>query len=247
LSGNFETAVLALLEPIDEYEAKHIRSAIKGLGTNESLIIQILCPKEGHEVEILKAAYKRLYDRNLEEDLSSEQNGYLGRIFRSIATGNRPESSGYDEELAKSEAQELYDAGKGKFGTDESKFIQILCSRSFQQLAATFAAYEQYSKETIEKSIKSEMSGDLEKACLAIVKSVKNKPKYYAELLHEAMAGFGTKDNDLIRLLVSLSEYNMDAVKQQYKLTFGKNLYDVVKSELSGDYEKLFLAIIGKD
>jgi hypothetical protein len=38
------------------------------------------------------------------------------------------------------------------------------------------------------------------------VKCVKNKYAYYAEELHEAMSGAGTKDNDLIRLLVTISE-----------------------------------------
>ncbi len=59
------------------------------------------------------------------------------------------------------------------------------------------------------------------------------------------MAGLGTKDNDLIRLLVTRSEIDMAAIKQNYKLMYGKSLHDAVKSELSGDYEKLFLALIG--
>jgi hypothetical protein len=48
----------------------------------------------------------------------------------------------------------LYDAGQGKFfGTDESVFIRILCSRSFSQLNATFTAYGNLTKKDIEKSM----------------------------------------------------------------------------------------------
>ena len=137
-------------------------------------------------------------------------------------------------------------AGEGKFGTDESEFVRILCSRSFPQLCATFDIYMKISGKDIEKAIKSEMSGDLEKACLAIVKSARNKFVYFAEQLNEAMAGFGTKDDDLIRLLVSLSEFNFEETKNHYKILYGKTLYDAVKKELSGDYEKLFLALISK-
>ena len=38
----------------------------------------------------------------------------------------------------------------------------------------------------------------------------------------------------------------MNEIKRAYQSLYGKSLYDAVKSELSGDYEKLFLALIGK-
>lgn len=245
ISGYFLTGVLALLEPIDEYEARHVHEAIKGLGTNEKKLIQILLPKEGIEIEILRAAYRRLYNRDLENDISGDVGGPFGRILRSVASGGRPENRGVDEALAQREAQELYESGVGKiFGTDESAFVRIICSRSFQQLNATFAIYNQNHKKDIINAIKDEMSGDLERACLAIVKSVMNRPAYFAEQLHEAMKGMGTKDEDLIRLLVCRSEYDLQAINQQYGQLYGKSLHDAVKSELSGDYEKLFLALI---
>ena len=32
---------------------------MSGLGTDEQVLIQTICPKEAHEIEILNAAYKR--------------------------------------------------------------------------------------------------------------------------------------------------------------------------------------------
>ena len=54
--------------------------------------------------------------------------------------GNREETPA-DVEKARQEAQELFDAGEKQWGTDESKFNQILCYRSFPQLRATFDEY----------------------------------------------------------------------------------------------------------
>ncbi len=78
----------------------------------------------------------------------------MGRIFCSLAAGGRSTSRQIDYELAKKEAQELYDSGEGKLGTDESKFVRILCSRSFPQLKATFDAYSPIRGHDIETAIK---------------------------------------------------------------------------------------------
>ena len=64
--------------------------------------------------------------------------------------------------------QELYQAGEKKLGTDESKFNQILCSQSFEQLRLVFDEYEKISRKQMEQVIKSEMSGSLEDGMLAI-------------------------------------------------------------------------------
>ena len=48
------------------------------------------------------------------------------------------------------------------------RFNKILCSRSYTQLRAIFEEYNKISKNTIEKAIQKEFSGDIEKGHLAI-------------------------------------------------------------------------------
>ena len=55
--------------------------------------------------------------------------------------GSRDEGCGLDQERAVREAKELYDAGEGRLGTDEAKFTEIIGTRSFAQLRATFEEY----------------------------------------------------------------------------------------------------------
>lgn len=56
-------------------------------------------------------------------------------------------------------------------GTDESKFNQILCSESYDQLRLVFAEYQKISNKSLEQSVKNEMSGDLEKGFVSISES----------------------------------------------------------------------------
>jgi len=70
--------------------------------------------------------------------------------------------------LSVCDVQELYQAGEKKLGTDESKFNQILCSQSYEQLRQVFTEYKNIAHRGIDESIRSEMSGDLEYGMLAI-------------------------------------------------------------------------------
>ena len=47
-----------------------------------------------------------------------------------------------DKEQAKKDAQDLYAAGEGKLGTDESTFLRIMALRNIYQLRATFEEYQ---------------------------------------------------------------------------------------------------------
>ena len=49
------------------------------------------------------------FGKNLHEEVSGEESGDLGRIFKSISSGNRDDSTYSDQHLANKEAQELYD------------------------------------------------------------------------------------------------------------------------------------------
>ena len=83
------------------------------------------------------------------------------------------------------------------------------------------------------------------KNCLLfLVKCVRNKSGYFAEMLYESMKGLGTRDDDLIRILVSRHEIDLPQIKNEYKKLYSKSLYDHVKSETSGDYQKLLLTLI---
>jgi len=58
------------------------------------------------------------------------------------------------------------------------------------------------------------------------------------------MAGAGTKDKTLIRIIVSRSEIDLEAIKREYAALYHKTLESDVKGETGGDYEKALLSIL---
>ncbi|VEL34127.1 unnamed protein product [Protopolystoma xenopodis] len=57
LSGCFSKTVQAMMLTRAELSAKRLYEAIDGLGTKESLIIDILCPATNGEMELIKKEY----------------------------------------------------------------------------------------------------------------------------------------------------------------------------------------------
>ncbi|KAI1243615.1 hypothetical protein IHE44_0001248 [Lamprotornis superbus] len=108
LSGNFEKAVLALLDLPCEYEARELRKAMKGAGTDESLLIEILCTRNNKEIINIKQAYKHLFDRDLESDVKSDTSGSLRKILVMVLEATRDETQQVNAELAEQDASELY-------------------------------------------------------------------------------------------------------------------------------------------
>ncbi|KAM9477197.1 annexin A11a [Clarias gariepinus] len=245
LSGNFEKLVLAMLKTPAQFDASELREAIKGAGTDEACLIEILSSRTNAQIREINQIYKAENKKSLEDAISGDTSGHFRRLLISLAQGNRDETETVDISLAKQDAQTLYQAGENKLGTDESKFNAILCARSKPHLRAVFQEYQHMCGRDLQKSIEREMSGDLESGMLAVVKCIKDTPAYFAERLHKAMKGLGTKDRTLIRIMVSRSEMDMLDIRQAYLKMYGKSLYTDISGDTSGDYKKLLLKLCG--
>ncbi|MEE6463195.1 hypothetical protein FKM82_005812 [Ascaphus truei] len=244
LSGNFEKTAIALLDRPCEYDARELRKAMKGAGTNEALLIQILCTRANKQIKATKEAYKKLFDRDLESDIKSETSGSFRKILISLLQANREEGLNINENLAGQDAKNLYEAGEGRWGTEELEFNVVLASRNYMQLRATFKAYEILHGKDIEAVIKSETSGNVKKAYLTIVQCTKDCQGYFAKRLYKAMKGGGTDEETLIRILVTRAEIDLETIKERYQQLYKKSLADTVKSDTSGDFCKLLMALL---
>ncbi|XP_008417352.1 annexin A1a [Poecilia reticulata] len=243
LKGDLEEVVLSLLKTPAQYDAQQLKLAMKGLGTDEDTLIEILASRTNRQVLDIKKAYKEDYKKDLEEDIRSDTSGDFRAALLALCKAGRTE--GVNEQLIDSDARTLYDAGEGRKGKDCSAFIEILTTRSAPHLRKVFDRYSKYSKVDMAKAIDLEMKGDIESCLTAIVKCAGSRPAFFAEKLYLAMKGKGTRKNILTRIMVSRSEIDMKRIKDEYKKNYGKTLYQDILDDTKGDYEKILLALCG--
>ncbi|KAM4033037.1 annexin A7 isoform 2-T2 [Anomaloglossus baeobatrachus] len=246
LSGHVEELIIALFMPPTYYDAWSLYNAMKGAGTKEGVLIEILCSRTNSEVRNIVACYKSEFGRDIEKDVRSDTSGHFERLLVSMCQGNRDESQNVNVQQAEQDAQRLYQAGEGKLGTDESSFNLVLASRSFPQLKAVADAYARISKRDLISAIGREFSGHIEDGLKAILQCAINRPAYFAERLYKAMKGAGTKDSTLIRVVVTRSEIDLVQIKQAFVQMYQKSLASMIAGDTSGDYRKMLLAITGQ-
>jgi len=246
LSGNFEDIVLALMQERSHYEAESLRKAMKGVGTNEDCLIEIICTRTNEEIRRIKESYMEMYKRDLEGDVYKETSGHFRRLLVSLLQGIRSEDLTVDIAKVKLDAAALKAAGIDRWGTDESKFNEILVTRSFAHLRAVFREYAILSGSDILRSIDKEMSGDFKRGMKAIVDSIVDRPTFFADRLFKSMHGVGTDDSALIRLVVTRSEVDMVEIKQAFLTNYKKTLAKMISEDCSGDYKRMLVAIVGE-
>ncbi|XP_014674554.1 PREDICTED: annexin A7-like [Priapulus caudatus] len=247
LGGHFENVCLSLLIPPRMFDVKHLKRAMDGIGTVEKVLVEVLCTRNQEEIEMIKNGYKQAYDKDLEADVTSETSGQLKRLLVSMLAGGRDQTNEVDPAAARKDAEDLYQAGAAKLGTDESTFNAVLATRNMLQICEVCEAYAKLSGNDIIDAVKSEFSGDTKEGYLAIVKCARNPPAYFAECVKKAIAGAGTDDDSLIRILVSRSEVDLQDIKKAYQIMYTETLNAAVSGDTSGDYKKILLEIVGPE
>jgi hypothetical protein len=244
LSGKLQTLVLALFETPANYDAQELHRAMKGLGTDEDTIIEIICSRSAQRLKAIKNSYSTLFQTPLEKDIQSETSGDLQHILVAILQCNRSDNKHPDEGKCLQDAKSLYEAGEGKWGSEESIFVKIFSSRSPQEIACISQKYTQLYNKTLLETVDKEFSGDFKNSLKTIVQAMTNPSAYFATKVNEAIKGWMTNNKKLIRIIVSRDEIDMPQIKQAYKSMYGKDLAEDIKKETSGEYKDLLYELI---
>lgn len=79
---------------------KHSPIVLQGIGTNEKVLIDIICSRSNEELIEIKRAYESEFKRLLESDVKSDTSGDFRRLLLALLETERDSSNHVDEQKA---------------------------------------------------------------------------------------------------------------------------------------------------
>uniref|UniRef100_A0A8D3AWY0 Annexin n=1 Tax=Scophthalmus maximus TaxID=52904 RepID=A0A8D3AWY0_SCOMX len=231
----------AHFDPSEDAEA--LKAAMKGFGTKDKVLIDILTQRSCEQRQLIAEAYQDATGSALQDDLEGETRGDFEDVL--VALVSTP--AAYD-------CHEVMRAMKGA-GSKDDILIEIFASRTNEQIKALSDVYLNEKENLLIKDLRKEVGGDFSKALFLLAEvrpfTVGNVPsasrrRVSSQALYEASEKkWGTDESAFIEILCQRSEAQLrQSFLSEYKSISGKTLQHSIEGEMSGELEELLVAIV---
>ena len=244
--SDFLETLIGVFKSPAEYDADLLYKAMKGIGSDKDIITEVLCFRNPERINQIKEKFQEKYGKDLVAEIKSETSGDYQKIVLKLLEGDRSQDGKADVEKCSGIADELYKAGEGKIGTDESIFIKYFTSLSPNELLIVCKEYHKKYKKNMLDVIENEFGGNEKKLLTVMLYALFSPSEFFAKQIMESIKGIGTDDVKLIRSVITRYSIDMKKVKKYFKKMYNKELLDEVKDDVTGSYGKILEALINK-
>ncbi|XP_054257275.1 annexin B10-like isoform X1 [Macrosteles quadrilineatus] len=223
-------------------DAVALRQAMKGFGTDEQAIIDILTKRSYNQRQEISKTYATEIERDLIRDLKSELSGNFKKVIIGLMT--------HPVEYL---CEQLHNALTGILRCNKMALVEILCTRDYKEIKQINDTYEILYKRPLIEHVCSVTSGDFRRFMTLIATAVRNQPmqvcperaREQAEALYAAgEAKWGTDEAVFNKILAHESYGQLKLVFEEYKKISGRTIKQALQSELSGSLLDAMLAVV---
>ena len=244
--SDFLETLIGVFKSPAEYDADLLYKAMKGIGSDKDIITEVLCFRNPERINQIKEKFQEKYGKDLVAEIKSETSGDYQKIVLKLLEGDRTQDGKADVEKCAGIADELYKAGEGKIGTDESIFIKYFTSLSPNELLIVCKEYHKKYKKNMLDVIENEFNKNEKKLLTVMLYALFSPSEFFAKQIMESIKGIGTDDVKLIRSVITRYSIDMKKVKKYFKKMYNKELLDEVKDDVNGSYGRILEALINK-
>ena len=227
LSGDVKDLILGLMKTPIDFDAEQIHLSMKGLGTDEDTLSEMIATRPSRRLVKIKDRYPELYKETLENDIKGDTSNYYRNILTAMIQGGRSDNPYPNSQKMKEIVQKL----TTNDDSNKDNFVSYLVNCSYGEICTICREYEKVSKKNILDGIKNLFSSDEYNFFNILLNYISDPGKFFAEKIHKF------KVKDLIRIIVSRSEDNMDEIRDSYKELYNVELIDDIKNNTKDDFQ----------
>lgn len=222
-------------------DAAVLQSAIESKGVDEDVIISVLVKRTNEQRQKIKAVYEAKYGQTLDAALKKALRSDMEDV--SLALLMPP--AHFDAHLIRKATKRL--------GTCEDTLVEVLATRTNDEIRDLKRVFKQEYGKDIEEVIKDETDGDFAEALLAMLKANRSEDHEVnmplaqrdAEILFEATESGGDVDvSTIINILTSRSGPQLSKTFQTYACNSDIKLPKALELQLDGDIEDCLIDIV---
>lgn len=200
---------------------------MKGFGTNEKVLIQVLATKDPLQIATIRQAYTRLHRRDLLKDIRSETGGDFEVGLVALVRGP-----------LQNDVHLLNDAMAG-MGTKENVLNDVLLGRSNADIMAIKSEYQRTFHRRLEDDVRADLSMKTERhfmVVLAAQRAEDSAPVIKADVdrdvsdLYDATEGkVGTDEMKVCSILSTRNDNQIRAIAYEYEQKYARKLENVIR------------------
>ena len=238
LKGKIKDLIEALLQDPIEYDANEVYKAIKGFGTDDDALIEIISTRTPDRLKEVSKKYFEMRNNTMDFDIENDTSQAYGKLITNMSKGERSENPYPNIKKIKEICNELTkEIGGGKINKDI--FVKYFSELSLFELRMLYRVFEKEKDSNIIEFINEKFGSDSRNLYKAFFAFLVDPYKYFAERIHL------WKDDIVIRVIVSQRD-SLDEIKTKYKGIYDKNLVDDIKENTKDGFQKALLKIVGE-
>ena len=233
------------LPPIDQKrvddDAAALRKAMKGFGTDEKAIIDIVANRTNRERLAMIESFRRQFKRDLIKDLNSELSGHLKDTVKALF-----------KEPIEFDCYSLKKALEG-ISTNEDTIVEILATRPNYYINLIKQKYHMMYGKGLEYDLSTTLSGDFKKVILTLVSATRSEntdanitdcTEKVDRLYKAGEKRWGTDEKVFYEILTKASPAEIKMINKIYTQKYNHDLVKAIENEFSGILRRLLKTIV---
>lgn len=248
-SGNFNKFLVVIFDTPEESDSKSLYFAMKGMGTNEGTLIEILASRTSEEIDKIKTKFVEKYNITLEDRIKDESldKTFKNILFSLINDKRRINPIKPSVNTCKDIGTKLANKKKLEWENPDSDMYEMFIRTPSNELQLICQFFHKFKGKTIVEQIENDFSKYTKDLLIAILKANISPSEFFADKIYESVKGAGTNNYKLMRNVYYRCNRDIALVRKYYQKLYNIDMIKDIKDDTSGSFQKLLVELASKN